>query len=421
MSSRAIALVIAGAVAVAATLAILTALFLAPDAPLAPQPLQVTTIAPNSGYARSILRAASLAGTGFADSAQVSLERGGVPSVPGTGFVFSGGVLAEGAFELDAAQPGVWNVVVTNPDGGRGVCSGCFTVLPEATPPTVTGLSVSRVAQGANPEIAISGTGFQEGTSVGFSGEGVSVEQTDVISSTELRVRIVLSSVALLETRTVTVTNPDLKTARCADCLAISAGPPSVTALAPSTLGAGARLRAVSLSGTGFQAGAKVAVSGVGIAASEVVVTGSDQLTAKLTVSSTTEPGTRDIVVTNADGQRATCADCLAVSPPPRVSALAPATALPGAQLDALLSGSGFQRGMTLAFSGAGILASDPNFISETQLAVRLALSTSTAPGARILTVTNPDGGSSALRGLFAVSSSTTATAVATSTTSTTP
>jgi BNR repeat-like domain len=91
--------------------------------------------------------------------------------------------------------------------------------------------------------------------------------------------------------------------------------------------------------------------------------------------------------------------------PPPSMLSLNPGAGMQTQSVDVELTGSGFQSGATLALSGTGVTVTDVAFVSPTSMKAKMNVSLTATPGARDLTVTNPDGQSATLSGAFTVMS----------------
>jgi len=121
------------------------------------------------------------------------------------------------------AAVGAYDVTVTDPGFGQGVCTGCFSVNAG---PTVTSTSPSsRGAGSANQVVAINGTGFDNGSTVSFGGGGVTVDNTSFVSSTQLLATIDVAQGTPNGTRSVTVNNLDGGQGSCAACFTVNKGP----------------------------------------------------------------------------------------------------------------------------------------------------------------------------------------------------
>jgi hypothetical protein len=102
-------------------------------------------------------------------------------------------------------------------------------------------------------------------------------------------------------TFTVTATNPEGKGPKSkASNAVVPSAPVSVTSIVPSSIAHGTS-QGVTITGTGFVAGATVSVSGTGVTVSAVTLVSSTEITATITVSSTAATGTRTLTVTNPD------------------------------------------------------------------------------------------------------------------------
>jgi hypothetical protein len=98
-----------------------------------PSPVNVTSISPNTGVNTTTVKINNLIGTGFVYGAGVNLTMTGYPDIAASSvnFVTSKKIMC--TFNLTGAQPGYWNVVVTNPDGGSGSLPSGFAITDGVT------------------------------------------------------------------------------------------------------------------------------------------------------------------------------------------------------------------------------------------------------------------------------------------------
>ncbi|MEW6618671.1 MAG: hypothetical protein AB1422_04885 [bacterium] len=90
-------------------------------------PPTVSSIIPNTGVNTGTL-STTITGTNFQSGATATLTRAGQPDIIGTTTFISSGTLTA-IFDLTGAQPGVWSVVVINPDGQSGTLTDGFTII----------------------------------------------------------------------------------------------------------------------------------------------------------------------------------------------------------------------------------------------------------------------------------------------------
>jgi hypothetical protein len=87
---------------------------------------------------------------------------------------------------------------------------GAYENFLPVVSPTVASVSPSAGIQGAtNLSVEVNGTSFNQGTTVSFSGSGITVKSVNFVSSTELTARIDIALSASIGSRDVIVTNPD--------------------------------------------------------------------------------------------------------------------------------------------------------------------------------------------------------------------
>jgi trimeric autotransporter adhesin len=148
----------------------------------------------------------TVTGTGFQSGATVAISGTGV--TPGTATFVSGTTLTVPVTVAANAAQGNRNVTVTNPDTGSGTGTGVFTVNA-APAPTVTATNPPNMIQGAGPTtVTITGTNFLSGSTVSFSGTGISLGSVTYVDPTTLTVPVTIAAGATLGARNVTVTLP---------------------------------------------------------------------------------------------------------------------------------------------------------------------------------------------------------------------
>ncbi len=258
----------------------------------------VSSVAPNQGTPGTAVPV-TINGTGFGVGSTVSL---------GAGITVSNLVVAS-ATQLTAtltiatgATLGTRDATVTNSVGGSSTLAAGFTVAGAAV--TLSSVTPNQGVPGAVVPVTINGSGFATGATLSVGGTGVTVSNVTVGSATQVTATLTIASGAALGARDVTVTNSGGGSGT------LTAGFAVVSAVAVSTVtpnqGTPGATVPVTITGSGFAAGATVSLSGTGITVSNLAVTSATQLTATLTIASGAALGARNVTVTNSGGPSST-------------------------------------------------------------------------------------------------------------------
>ena len=283
--------------------------------------------------------------------------------------------------------------------------------------PTVTSVVPGSVGRGAiSFPVTVFGTGFVLGANVTVSGTGVIVNSTTYVSSTQLTAVLSVSTSATLSTssastnRNVSVTNPGTAAGTCAGCLGINQGPYGLVA-APSQIGRGATNENIAIVGFNFVAGtwtpSSVEFTGTGIHIHSVTRSNSYLLILNISIDADAAMTARSFTVINPDGGRSTAVNAFTITAPPTVTSLSPNSRGQGATNEnVVVTGTNFLSGTWATTSvgfGTGITVNSVTRVDSTHLKVNLSVAASAAPGARDVTVRNPDFGRTTLPGGFTV------------------
>jgi peptidoglycan/xylan/chitin deacetylase (PgdA/CDA1 family) len=160
-----------------------------------------TSMSPNSLGQGAVNASVRLNGTG--------MVAGSVVTFSGTGVTATITTVRATSVQLSMnvgtnATVGTRDVTVTNPDGGRATCNGCFQVLAG---PKVVSLSPSSVPRNASTVVTMTGSGFAGSLEVTFSGSGVTGSTLTVVNATTLRVTVKVTKAAATGLRDVTVSS----------------------------------------------------------------------------------------------------------------------------------------------------------------------------------------------------------------------
>jgi hypothetical protein len=299
------------------------------------------------------------------------------------------------------AAIGPRTIRVNNPTGfGFGTCATCFSVT--ARPGTFTFSPNIRGQGAANQDIVITGSSFQVGAAVAFSGSGITVNSVTVVNPNQINLNIDVDPNAATGGRVVTITNPDGGFRVRNNGLTVAAAPN------PTTVTPGSRPQGftgtVSITGSGFVNGATVAISGTGITVNSVTFNTATRLTVNLTLAPDAALGPRNITVTNPNAGTRTCLDCLTVTANPTATSLTPPSRARGTAGIHTIEGTGFVSGANVVVSGGGVTPSNVIVNSATQITVTLTVTPGALIGPRNVTVNNLDVGTGTCAGCLTVS-----------------
>ncbi|MEY2425186.1 MAG: hypothetical protein QOI61_758, partial [Actinomycetota bacterium] len=192
-------------------------------------------------------------------------------------------------------------------------CVGCFTV---GLVPTVAAISPDAATGGGQAAInAITGTNFAPGAAATLERSGqpsITMIETVVESATKISGTFDLTNAAP-GMWSVRVTNVDGGTDDLPNAFEVILGGPTVTAANPETINQ-ATSTTLHLTGTAFAPGMTVSLPNAnGVTVTETTRLSNTTADIKVAVSDVAKLGSRDVTVTNTDGQHGTCASCFVV------------------------------------------------------------------------------------------------------------
>ncbi|MDQ3264134.1 MAG: IPT/TIG domain-containing protein [Myxococcota bacterium] len=269
-------------------------------------------------------------------------------------------------------------VVVTNPDGQQASLSSGFTYLAPPAP-SLTSVTPAVGPATGGTSVTLDGANFVDGATVRF-GE---VEATGVVfgSATSLTAQAPGQPAG---TVTVTVTNPDGQTGVLAAAFTYQAVPAVTLGAVNPASGSTNGGTDVTLTGTGFAAGATVRFGGV--ESTQAVVASESSISARAPAH---PAGAVDVSVHNPDGSVATLAGGFTYLAPPApvLSSVSPSSGAMEGGLAVSLTGANFVAGATVTFGGTP--AAGLNVASDTAIT---AITPPGASGTVEVRVTHPDG-----------------------------
>ncbi len=309
----------------------------------------------------------------------------------------------------DNAALGTRNIVVTNPAPGGGSVTfiNGFTIANPA--PVLTSIAPTSGLQNQTLNVVLNGEGFIAGLTTLSMGNDITINNTTVISTTQLSANLTISANAIIGTRDVSLTNaaPGGGTSTLAGAFTVGYNAPTLTTVSPNV---GARLQTLNvvLTGTQFISGVTSVDFGGDITVNSVNVNSATQLTANLTIAVNAALGARDVIVMNPapGGGSATLANGFIVNNPvPAITSVSPNAGNRQQTLDVLVNGSNFIEGVTSVSLGNDITINTTTINSATQLTANITIGLNAAVGPRSVLVTNavPGGGTATFSNGFTV------------------
>lgn len=381
-------------------MAVVAALALLPGIASAEQPT-VTSMLPSNGDAAGG-NLVVIYGTGFASGAVVRF-----------GAVLSPNVTVAGTTAIIATvPPGTagtsQTVIITNPDGSTVAASTPFTYnAAPASTLSVSSISPTTGAASGGTLVTIAGTGFLPGATVYFGntpGTNVSVTDSTLLS-------VVAPAGTLGTSVLVSVNNSNGFTTLAPGSFAFGSAAgssttgiqPTISAISPGS-GSAAGGTQVTIIGSGFVPGVRVAIGGV--PATNVNLVNSTQITVTTPSGAV---GVAPVMVTSPTGSFGGVSNGFTyLAATPQLTSVAPSEGLLVGGTPTTLTGSGFVVGATVTIGGQparNVVVTSPTTIT--------AVTPPGVPGSAMVLVTNPGGLITGLATGFTYSATATASSLA--------
>jgi IPT/TIG domain/FG-GAP repeat len=325
-------------------------------------PATVTSITPTSGPTTGGT-AVKIKGTGFVAPATVTIGSAAtaVNVVSATEITASTAATAAGS-----------NTVIVSDVNGTSSGGPSYTYV---TPPgpTVTGISPTSGTTLGGTKVSITGTGFVSGATVTI---GTAATSVTVSSATKITAKTAATAAGSDE---VVVTDTNGTSTGGPSYTYVTPAPPKVTSISP-TSGTYAGGTKVSITGTGFVAGATVTI---GNAATSVKVSSATKITAK---TAATPVGSDEVVVTDAGGTSTGGPLYTYFIPPPKVKSITPTSGPTAGGTKVVILGTGFVAGATVTIGNA------PTSVAVLSSTKITATTAATAAGSDEVVVTDANG-----------------------------
>jgi hypothetical protein len=205
----------------------------------------------------------------------------------------SGSLTVTAPPNANVAPPGYYMLFILNSNGVPSVASSLLLSSSSTPAPTVTSISPNSGTINGGTVVSITGTGFLAGATVSLG--GTPATGVTVMNSTSITATTPAHSAGTVN---VIVTNSDTQSGTLTQGFTyttLSNPPPTLTGVSPAS-GTAAGGTAVTITGTGFLAGATVSLGGT--PATGVTVMNSTSITATTPAHGA---GTVDVVVSNAE------------------------------------------------------------------------------------------------------------------------
>jgi hypothetical protein len=280
-------------------------------------------------------------------------------------------------FTSPAAEAGIVDLILTNPDGQSVRLAEAYTYQPA---PRLVAVEPNTGVLAGGTRVTVTGFGLLEGLTVAVG--GIQATEIEIISATEVKFTSPAAGAGIVD---LILTNPDGQSARLAEAYTYQPAP-SLVEVKPRA-GALAGGTAVTVSGSDFLPGLIVVWGAVEVADIELI--SATQL--KFT-SPVGQKGLVDLWVANPDGQTVKLAEAYTYQPAPSLVEVKPRAGALAGGTAVTVSGNDLLPGLTVAIGG--IQATEIEITSATEVKF-------TSPAAEAglvgLILTNPDGQSATL------------------------
>ena len=295
-------------------------------------PPLISSISPNGGpLAGGTL--VTITGSGFNAGTTISFGASSCPvqSLAGTSVITCLSPLSGAA--------GAVNVTALNLDSQTSSKVNGYTYR---NAPTVSAVSIDSGPLAGGTVIFVTGTNFSAGATASLG--GTNCTNTFVNSSTAIVCVSAARAAGLVD---LVVTNSDTQSGTLPNAYTYRPAP-TVTSVSPSS-GPESGGTPVTITGTGFVAGATVKIGGVTCTGPTVV----DANTITCTTGLATTAGASTVTVTNYDTQLGSLSSGFTYVPPPTVTSVSPSSGFVAGGTTVTITGSGFLAGATVDFDGS--------------------------------------------------------------------
>ena len=284
-------------------------------------------------------------------------------------------------FTIPPGSEGAKDVVVTNPDGQKGMLRGGYTYNPFPVIEKIEPKYGGPLAGGT--QLTITGNHFMQGVVVTIGGKRA--QSLGFFSSTELRLRTPAGTAGAKDVRLV---NPDGQEAVLKEGFTYNP-PPTISSVSPNMgpLEGGTK---ITIIGTGFLFGADVFIGST----EALLLRGHWMSQTKIRAETPpSTPGVKDVEVINRDGQEATLEDAFTYYPAPVITSVIPNNGRLAGGTKVTIQGSGFLPGakVLIGFDIDALAFATASSVQVMSPVLITAVMPSGEPGRKDVVVRNPD------------------------------
>ena len=337
----------------------------------------ITSVNPIAGTSGNTYSPVTVSGAGFISGATIALNRTGSTAINATSVNWGSANAMTCTISIPSGTTaGMWNVVVTNPDGKSATLPNGFTISTPPATPTFTGIAPPSGSTLGGTPVTITGTNLIGTTAItfdGFPATGVTVGSSTSITAT--------TPANAAGPADIVITTPN-GTATGPGAYTYAPNVPTFTSISPSigpTLGG----TTVTIKGTGFTGATGVTFAG--IAATGFTVVSDTSITATTPFHAA---GAVNVVVT-APGGTASGTYTYTTTAAPTFTSIAPAVGPVAGGTAITITGTNFVAGGLLGVTIDGVPATSVVRSSATTIT---AVTPAGTAGAKDVIVTNNDG-----------------------------
>jgi NADH:ubiquinone oxidoreductase subunit F (NADH-binding) len=367
----------------------------------------IGSVTPNPMTGSTAAQTLTIAGSGFLSGAKVAAIYSGGSSTNLT--VTSLSATQIQATIITSTTARTWSITVTNTTGTASAAASLSVVAPSTAPLIGSVTPNPMTGSAAAQTLTIAGSGFLSGAKVAaiYSGGSSTNLTVTSLSATQIQASIITSTTA--RTWSITVTNTTGPASNAASLSVVApAVAPVIGSVTPNPMTGSTAPQTLTIAGSGFLTGAKVAAIYSGGSSTSLTVTSLSATQIQASIITSTTARTWSITVTNTTGPASNAASLTVVAPPvaPVVVSVTPNPMTGSTAPQTLtIAGSGFLSGAKVAASYAGGSSTSLTVISLGATQIQATITTGTTARTWSITVTNTTGPASNAGSLTVVAS----------------